>query len=122
MAALNEEREITRRFKQPCYIAGRPAESSQVKIYSPGEHEGSAQRKPQGPARWGGLWVVGMHAAAPAALWAARDEFTCAGAALLEAFLSELQFLPLSCCAFAHSTVPSVLGALLSAHITRIEQ
>ena len=57
--------------------------SSQVKSYSPGEHEGSAQRKPQRPARWGR--VVGMHAAAPAALWAAWDEFTCAGAALLAA-------------------------------------
>ena len=37
-----------------------------VKWYAPGEHEGSAQPKPQGPARWGR--VVGMHAAAPAAL------------------------------------------------------
>ena len=43
--------------------------SSQVKSYSPGEHEGSAQHKPQGPAWWGR--VVGMRAAAPAALWAA---------------------------------------------------
>ena len=33
--------------------------SSQVKSYSPGGHEGSAQRKPQGPARWGR--VVGLH-------------------------------------------------------------
>ena len=39
--------------------------SSQVKGYSPGEHESSAQREPQGPARWGR--VVGMNAAAPAA-------------------------------------------------------
>ena len=65
--------------------------TSQVKSYSSGEHEGSAQRKPQGPARWGR--VVGMHTAAPAALWAAWDEFTCAGTALLEAFLSELRVL-----------------------------
>ena len=28
------------------------SKSSQVKSYSPGEHGGSAQRKPQGPARW----------------------------------------------------------------------
>jgi hypothetical protein len=48
---------------------GRIPRTSQVKSYSPGDHEGSAQRKPQGPARWGR--VVGMHAAAPAALWAA---------------------------------------------------
>ena len=47
----------------------------------PGEHEGSAQRKPQGRAQWGR--VVGMNAAVPAALWAAWDELTCAGAALL---------------------------------------
>ena len=64
---------------------------SQVKSYSPGEHEGSAQRKPQGPARWGR--VVGVHAAPPEALWAARDELTCAGAELLAAFLSELRVL-----------------------------
>jgi hypothetical protein len=38
-----------------------------VKNFSTGEHEGSAQRKPQGLARWGR--VVGMHAAVPAALW-----------------------------------------------------
>ena len=37
----------------------------QGKSYSPGEHEGSAQRKPQIPARWG--WAVGMQAAAPVA-------------------------------------------------------
>ena len=57
----------------------------------------------------------GMHAAAPAALWAAWDKCTCAGAALL-ATLSSLNcgFLPRSCCAFAHSTVLSVLGGLLS--------
>ena len=47
-------------------------------------HEGSAQRKPQGPARWGR--VVGMHEAAPAALWTAWGECTCAGAALLATF------------------------------------
>ena len=34
-----------------------------------------------------------MHAAAPAALWAAWDECTCAGAALLATFLSELRVL-----------------------------
>ena len=34
-----------------------------------------------------------MHAAAPATLWAALDECTCAGAALLATFLSELQVL-----------------------------
>jgi hypothetical protein len=65
--------------------------SSQVKSYSPGEHEGRAQYKPQGPVRWGR--VVGMHAAAPAALWAAWDECTCADAALLATFLSELRVL-----------------------------
>jgi hypothetical protein len=32
--------------------------SSQVKSHSPGEHEGSAQRKPQGPARWTGLGIA----------------------------------------------------------------
>ena len=44
-----------------------------------------------------------MHAAAPAALWAAWDECTCAGAALLETFLSELRVLAallLCVCAF----------------------
>ena len=49
-------------------------------------YEDSTQRKPQGPARWG---VVGMHTAAPAALWAAWDEFTCAGAALVTTFFSK---------------------------------
>ena len=34
-----------------------------------------------------------MHAAAPAALWAAWGECTCAGAALLATFLSELRVL-----------------------------
>ena len=48
-----------------------------VKSYSPGGHEGSAQRKPQRPARWGR--VVGMHMAAPVAFWAAWGECTCAG-------------------------------------------
>ena len=75
--------------------------SSQVKSYSPGEHGGSAQRKPQGPARRGR--VVGMHAAAPASLWAAWDECTRAGAALLATFSLNRGFLPRSCCAFAHS-------------------
>jgi hypothetical protein len=42
-------------------------------------------------ARWGR--VVGMHAAAPAASWAAWDKCTCAGAALLATFLSELRVL-----------------------------
>jgi hypothetical protein len=60
------------------------ANSSQVQSYSSGEHEGSVQRKPPGPARWGR--VVDMHstthAASPAALWAAWDDCTCAGAAL----------------------------------------
>jgi hypothetical protein len=32
--------------------------ASQVKSYSVGEHEGSAQRKPQGPARWGRVVVM----------------------------------------------------------------
>ena len=74
--------------------------SSQVKSYSPGEHEGSAQRKPQGPARWGR--VVAMHAAAPAASWAAWDECTCAGSALLSTFLSEMRVLAsLLLCFFA---------------------
>ena len=65
----------------------RALKSSQVKSYSPGGHEGSAQREPQGPARWGR--VVGMRAAASAALWAAWNGRTCAGAALLAGFLSE---------------------------------
>ena len=43
-----------------------------------GGHEGSAKRKPQR--------AVGMHAAAPAALWAAWNGYTCAGAALLATF------------------------------------
>jgi hypothetical protein len=33
--------------------------SSQVKSYLPGEHEGSAQREPQGPTRVGG-WAAGL--------------------------------------------------------------
>ena len=56
-----------------------------------GGHEGSAQRKPQGPARLG--WVAGMHAAAPVDLWAAWDGCTCAGATQLTIFLSELRVL-----------------------------
>jgi hypothetical protein len=67
--------------RRPAY---RRRRSSQVKSSSPGEHEGSAHCKPQGPAQWGR--VVGVHAAAPAALWAAWDECTCAGAALLATF------------------------------------
>jgi hypothetical protein len=55
-----------------------------------------------------------MHAAAPAALWAAWDECTCAGAALFATFSLNCGFLPRSCCAVAHSTVLSVLGSLLS--------
>ena len=49
-------------------------------------HEGSAQRKPQGPARW--ERVLGMHTAAPGALWAAWDRRLCAGAALLATCIS----------------------------------
>ena len=65
-------------------LLGKPVKNWS-RVTPPGEHEGSAQRKPQGPARWGR--VVVMHAAAPAALWAAWDECTCAGAALLANFL-----------------------------------
>ena len=36
---------------------------------------------------------MGVHAAAPEALWAAWDVYTCAGAALLATFLSELRVL-----------------------------
>ena len=69
-----------------CFVGQAPVcKSSQVKSYSPGEHEGSAHCKPQGPARWGR--VVGMHAAAPAALWAAWDECTC-GRCAVSSFLS----------------------------------
>jgi hypothetical protein len=49
----------------------------------------------------GGLWY--MHAATPAALWAARDECTCAGAALLATFFSAFRVLAsllLCICAF----------------------
>jgi hypothetical protein len=43
-------------------LALNPLCSSQVKSYSPpGEHEGSAHCKPQGPAQWGR--VVSMHSA-----------------------------------------------------------
>jgi hypothetical protein len=71
-------------------LAGCVSVLSRFKSNSPGEHEGSAQRKPQGPARWGRVAGCGyMHAAAPAASWTARD--TCAGAALLATFLPELR-------------------------------
>ena len=46
------------------------------------EHEGSAKRKPQGPARWGR--VKGMHVAAAAALWATRSVNDRGGAARWE--------------------------------------
>jgi hypothetical protein len=57
---------------------------------------------------------VRRHVAAPAALWAAWDECTCAGAALLAILSLNCGFLPRSCCVFAHSTFLSVLGSLLS--------
>ena len=67
----------------------------------------------RGPARWGR--VVGMHAAAPAALWAAWDGSTCAGAALLATFLSDIAGSCLAhLCALAQSSVLSVLRSLLS--------
>jgi hypothetical protein len=47
MSVRAQSLRVLRSSQVKCY-------SGQVKSYSPGGREGSAQRKPQGPARWGG--------------------------------------------------------------------
>ena len=74
-----------------------------ARSYYPGGHEGSAQRKPQGPARWGR--VVGMHACGGPRSFMGRAGWTYVRGrcAVSNFFLSELRVLAalLSCaCAF----------------------
>ena len=56
---------------------------------------------------------MAVHAAAPAALWAAWDECTCAGEALLATLFSELRALAsLLLCVCAFESPFRILGAL----------
>ena len=61
-----------------------PLNLSSQELLPRGNMKAARSVKPQGPARWGR--VVGMHAAAPSALWATWDKYTCAGAALFATF------------------------------------